>query len=63
MDPVVATFRDQVLYLKHNLNARALAQLATTNHALEADITRLIADMEASIKEAEKFVKELKTKG
>ncbi len=63
MDPVLGTFRDQVLYLKHNLNARALAQLATTNHALEGDITRLIAEMEIAIKEAEKFVKELKTKG
>ncbi|MBL9201389.1 MAG: DUF2959 domain-containing protein [Opitutaceae bacterium] len=63
MDPVLATFRDQVLYLKHNLNARALAQLDSTNRTLEADITRLIADMETSIKEAEKFVKELKTKG
>jgi DNA-directed RNA polymerase subunit F len=63
MDPVLATFRDQVLYLKHNLNARALAQLATTNRALEGDITRLIAEMETAIKEAEKFVKELKTKG
>ena len=63
MDPVLATFRDQVLYLKHNLNARALAQLDSTNRALEGDITRLIADMDVSIREAEKFIKELKTKG
>lgn len=62
MDPVIATFRDQVLYLKHNLNARALAQLDSTNRSLEADITRLIADMEASIKDAESFIKELKSK-
>lgn len=60
MDPVLKTFRDQVLYLKHNLNARALAQLDSTNRALEADITRLIADMETSIREAEKFIKELR---
>ncbi|MBL9188062.1 MAG: DUF2959 domain-containing protein [Opitutaceae bacterium] len=63
MDPVLATFRDQVLYLKHNLNARALAQLDSTNRALEGDISRLIEDMETAIKEAEKFVKELKTTG
>ena len=61
MDPVLKTFRDQVLYLKHNLNARALAQLDSTNRALEADIGRLVADMETSIKEAEKFIRELKT--
>src|SRR5688500_11771316 len=29
MEPVLATFRDQVLFLKHNLNARALASLTT----------------------------------
>ena len=57
MEPVLATFRDQVLFLKHNLNARALASLTTTNRELEADISRLVADMEASIREAEEFIK------
>lgn len=57
MEPVLATFRDQVLFLKHNLNARALASLSTTNRELEADISRLVADMEASIREAEDFIK------
>ncbi len=61
MDPVIATFRDQVLYLKHNLNARALAQLVTTNQTLQADITTLIRDMETSIREAESFIKDLKS--
>jgi Skp family chaperone for outer membrane proteins len=61
MEPVLSTFRDQVLFLKHNLNARALASLDSTNRALEADISRLVADMEASIREAESFVKELKS--
>lgn len=61
MEPVLATFRDQVLYLKHNLNARALAQLDSTHKSLEADITRLISEMETSIREAENFIKDLKT--
>jgi Skp family chaperone for outer membrane proteins len=61
MDPVLATFRDQVLFLKHNLNARALASLDSTNRELEADISRLIADMETSIREAESFIKSLQT--
>jgi hypothetical protein len=60
MDPVVATFKDQVLYLKHNLNAKALTQLDATHRTLEADITRLIADMDTSIREAETFIKALK---
>lgn len=59
MDPVLATFRDQVLFLKHNLNARALASLDATQRTLEADISRLIADMEASIRESETFIKSL----
>jgi len=57
---VLATFRDQVLYLKHNLNARAIASLSDTHRELESDISRLISDMEASIREAESFIKELK---
>jgi hypothetical protein len=61
MEPIIATFRDQVLYLKHNLNARALAQLDATNRSLEADVSRLIADMETSIREAEIFIKDLKS--
>lgn len=63
MEPVLATFRDQVLYLKHNLNARALASLDDTHRELEADISRLIADMETSIREAESFIKNLKSSG
>ena len=61
MDPVLASFRDQVLFLKHNLNARALASLDSTNRELQADIGRLIADMEASIRESESFLKTLQT--
>ena len=61
MEPVLSTFRDQVLFLKHNLNARALASLTTTNRELEADITRLVADMEASIREAEEFIRTMQT--
>jgi Skp family chaperone for outer membrane proteins len=56
MDPVLAAFRDQVLFLKHNLNARALASLDTTDRDLRGDIDRLIADMEASIRESQAFI-------
>ena len=61
MDPVLATFRDQVLFLKHNLNAAAVSSLGATHRELEADITRLISEMEASIREAETFIKDLKS--
>ena len=60
MDPVLATFRDQVLFLKHNLNAQAVAALGDTSRGLQQDISRLIAEMERSIREADAFVSSLR---
>lgn len=56
MDPVLDRFRDQVLFLKHNLNASAIAQLATNHRQLASEISRLISEMEASIREADAFL-------
>jgi hypothetical protein len=56
MDPVLDAFRDQVLFLKHNLNAQAISALGGTTRDLQKDISRLIADMEKSIKEADAFI-------
>ena len=56
MDPVIGAFRDQVLFLKHNLNAQAISALSTTTHDLQQDISHLIVDMEKSIKEADAFI-------
>lgn len=61
MEPVLATFRDQVLFLKHNLNAQAIAALDGTTRALLGDINRLVADMEKSIREADAFVAAMKS--
>jgi len=57
LDPVLAAFNDRVLFLKHNLNARAIASLRTNRAAIEADIGALIADMNKSIAEADQFIK------
>ncbi len=56
MDPVLATMKDHVLFLKHNLNARALGSLEGTADTLQRDVNRLIKDMEAAISEADKFI-------
>lgn len=61
MEPVLGAFRDQVLFLKHNLNAQALAALSGTTRELQQDISRLIADMEKSIKEADAFISSMQT--
>ena len=60
MDPVLAKFKDQVLFLKHNLNAQVVARLGNVNAQLQGDIARLIADMELSIREADEFLREMK---
>ncbi len=59
MEPVLAVFRDQVLFLKHNLNAKALASLEGVVVELDRDVTALIADMQRSIDEANAFIKSL----
>lgn len=56
MDPVLSAFQDQVLYLKHNLNAQAIASLQSQLASIETDVARLIKEMEASIKEADAFI-------
>lgn len=63
MDPILKKFDDQVLFLKHNLNARAIAGLTATARTLEDDISRLIADMEKSIREADEFIKAMNASG
>lgn len=60
MDPVLRKFRDKVLVLKANLNAQAVAGLSGTARGLEADVRRLVADMEKSIREAESFLGTMK---
>lgn len=54
--PVLAAFRDQVLFLKHNLNAQAIASLQHELLEITVDISQLIMAMEHSISEANSFV-------
>jgi len=55
--PVLVAFRDQVLFLKHNLNAQAIASLQAELATMESDIASLIKEMERSIEEADAFVR------
>jgi len=56
MEPVLAQFKDQVLYLKHNLNAAAVGSLQGEAASIDGDIQKLIKEMNASIAEADKFI-------
>ncbi len=60
MDPVLEKLNDQVLFLKHNLNAKALGSLKTTADSLQVEVGGLIQAMEASINEANAFIAEMK---
>lgn len=59
MTPVIDAFRDQVLFLRHNLNSRAIASLRSEAGRIENNIQTLIAPMESSINESNRFLTEL----
>ena len=59
MQPVLGRMNDQVLYLKHNLNAQAVGALETEFSSIESDILSLINDMSDSIAEADSFISTL----
>lgn len=61
MQPVLAAFRDQVLFLKHNLNARAIQSLKGTSMEIDTAVSRLMSDLEASIHEADAFIAAMNT--
>lgn len=56
MDPVLTKFKDQVLFLKHNLNAQTIASLKNELVSVEGNIASLIKELNASIKEADSFI-------
>lgn len=59
MDPVLRQLNDHVLYLKHNLNSMAIGSLKTEAASIQSQIDSVIQSMNASISEAERFIKEL----
>jgi ElaB/YqjD/DUF883 family membrane-anchored ribosome-binding protein len=59
MEPVLVKFRDHVLFLKHNLNAQAIASLKGEAVSIQNDIARLIEEMNASIQRADAFIRQM----
>ena len=60
LDPVLATLRDNVLYLKHNLNASAISAIKGELTVIDRDVTALIARMDEAISESEGFIAQLR---
>lgn len=61
MEPVLAAFHDQVLVLKHNLNARAIGALRNELDSIERDTANLIRQMQTAIAEANAFIDSMET--
>lgn len=56
MDPVLDAMRDNVMYLKHNLNAKAVASVKVEFGSIENDIEALIAQMRKAIASSDEFI-------
>lgn len=61
MEPVLEAFQDQVLFLKHNLNARAVGALRNELDSIERDTANLITQMQKAIAEANAFIDSMKS--
>lgn len=60
MEPVLNTFLDNVLFLKHNLNAQAIGSLRSEFSTLKGEIDGLIKQMNISIETSNQFISEIK---
>jgi chromosome segregation ATPase len=61
MDPVLKIFRDNVLFLKHNLNAQAIGSLQNEFASLETEIDKLIGRMSEAIESSNAFIANMQT--
>jgi len=59
IEPVLQAFHDQVTFLKHNLNARAISSLKKTSAQIDLQAANLIRDIDASTTEADKYIQTL----
>ena len=59
IQPVLSVLHDQVLFLKHNLNARAIGSLQGEYRTLQGNVDQLIRDMQRSIDEADAFIRKM----
>lgn len=62
MPPILTAMKDNMLYLKHNLNAQAIGAIKGEFASLQTDITSLIKEMNRSIEESNKFIESLEGK-
>lgn len=59
IDPALTPLKDQVLFLKHNLNARAVSSLDAEEAKISREIASLVHEIELAVAESERFIDEL----
>ncbi|HMF53590.1 MAG TPA: DUF2959 family protein [Edaphobacter sp.] len=59
MTPVLSAFRDQVVFLKHNLNARAIGSLKGTSAKISTDVDVLLTSLDGSMAQADALINSL----
>lgn len=62
MEPVLSALRDNVLYLKHNLNASAVGALQGEFNGIKKEIKQLVLEMNKAISESNSFISNMKGK-
>jgi chromosome segregation ATPase len=60
MEPILSALRDNVLYLKHNLNASAVGALQGEFDGIKREINQLILEMNNAISESNSFISSMK---
>lgn len=56
MQPVLRTMHDNVLFLKHNLNAKAIGSIHTDFATLQQDVSSLVGEMNKAIADSNAFI-------
>lgn len=59
MTPVITAFHDQVTFLKHNLNARAIGSLKGTSAKMSTDVDVLLTSLDGSMAQADTLINSL----
>lgn len=59
MTPVITAFHDQVTFLKHNLNARAIGSLKGTSAKMSTDVDVLMVSLDGSMAQADALINSL----
>jgi hypothetical protein len=60
LEPALRPLRDQVLFLKHNLNAQAIAGLKGEVVQVDTQVSQRVAEIDLATAEANRFIAGLK---